>query len=331
MRRRERRGPIPDLFGHPVIGTVVDTGDSDNINGSRFTTGIRAGAVSSISAFVVGPVDEPPHDQFQLAVYADSDGAPSRRLATTPSGRLEPDAWNTLPIRVVLQPLTSYWLMYNTNGTNLDVNNLTYTPIPGNPLDNAIRSHRTARVVQQGERITAVADLRPMVASVIVISLFAAWRRRRAGIVLLVGFVLALLIAWALRETIFDPYGADYPSGHALRAAYVACAFCLVVTGRVARVAACVFVALIAVAAVYTGPHYSEEIIGGVLLGWAIATAARALAGDVTSKPVDPVIDVRDRAPGSEVRGEARRHRTNRSALAVQLTMGVYAGIGRCL
>ena len=288
------RGPIPELFGEPVVGTVVDSDDSENINGSRFTTGIGGGTVLSISAFVAGPVGEPPHDQFQLAVYSDADGAPSRRLAATPTGRLQPDAWNTLPVRVVVQPRTSYWLMYNTNGTSPSVNNLMYTRIAGNPLDNAIQSHLTARLAQQGDRITAVADLGPMVAAIILIGLVATRRRRRAGIALLGGFVLALLIAWALRETIFDLYGAAYPSGHALRASYVACAFCLVVPGRVARVAACVFVALISVATVYTGPHYSEEVIGGMLLGWAFATAATAAAGEVH---VEPALDLRDRAP----------------------------------
>ena len=173
------RGPIPELFGEPVVGTVVDSDDSENINGSRFTTGIGGGTVLSISAFVAGPVGEPPHDQFQLAVYSDADGAPSRRLAATPTGRLQPDAWNTLPVRVVVQPRTSYWLMYNTNGTSPSVNNLMYTRIVGNPLDNAIQSHLTARLAQQGDRITAVADLGPMVAAIILIGLVATRRRRR--------------------------------------------------------------------------------------------------------------------------------------------------------
>jgi membrane-associated phospholipid phosphatase len=76
-----------------------------------------------------------------------------------------------------------------------------------------------------------------------------------------------------------------------LRATYVAVAFFSVVTSRVARLAAVLFVALIAVTAVYSGGHYSEEIIGGVLLGWAMATAARALAGDLTRTPVGPRVN----------------------------------------
>src|SRR6185369_3559443 len=95
---------IPDLFGRASIGTTVDGDDSENIYGSRFTTGIRAGPLDSISVFVAAPVDEAPHDQFQLAIYDDSAGVPGHRLATTASGRLVPDRWNTLAIRAVLEP-----------------------------------------------------------------------------------------------------------------------------------------------------------------------------------------------------------------------------------
>ena len=129
-----------------------------------------------------------------------------------------------------------------------------------------------------------------MVIAIVIVSLLATTRRRRAGIVLLIGFVLALLVAWIVRETLFDPYA--YPSGHALRATYVAVASCLLVRSRAARLAAGLFVALVAVTAVRTGGHYSEEILGGVLLGWAMATAAGAFAGDLKRVPAAPAAGV---------------------------------------
>jgi membrane-associated phospholipid phosphatase len=273
------------VFGRPVIGTAVDGDDSQNIYGSRYTTGIRAGALESISVFVAAPVDKAPNDQFQLAIYDDSSGAPGRRLATTGSGRLVPDAWNTLPIRAVLQPVTSYWLMYNSNGTNTTVNNSTISPVPGDPLDNAIRSYPT----QLGTRITSAGDMRQMVVAIVAISVLAARRRLQTGMILLAGFFLALLIAGAVRDTMFDPY--LYPSGHALRATYVAVAFFFVVSSRVARLVVALLAALIAVYTVRTGSHYSEEVIGGVLLGWAIATAAKAVAGDATRASARASID----------------------------------------
>jgi membrane-associated phospholipid phosphatase len=286
-------GAVPDMVGRAAMGPVVDSLDSDNINGSRFTTGSRAGALSSISAYVAAPVDESPNDQFQLAIYEDAGGAPSHLLATTASGRLVPDAWNTVAIHALLQPSTSYWLMYNTNGTTGAVNNLTYVRVVGTPLDNAIRSHRTDRLVRLADRTTAAGALIPTAVAIIVLSLVAARRSPRAGAVLLVGFLLANFVTWVLKETTFDPY-ASYPSGHAMRATYLAVAFCFVVTWRGARLVAALFVALIAVASVYSGGHYSEEVIGGVLLGWATATAAKALAGDPTKARVPPAVDVDD-------------------------------------
>ena len=93
------------------------------------------------------------------------------------------------------------------------------------------------------------------------------------------GFVVSLLIVWMVRRVLSDPY--LYPSVRIARH----------LRGRrlllrchlhLARLAAGLFVALIALTTVRTGGHYSEEVIGGVLLGWAMATAAKAFAGDVT-------------------------------------------------
>jgi hypothetical protein len=303
----EEPGAIPDLFGRPVIGTTVDGDDSQNIYGSRFTTGIRAGRLASISVFVAAPVDEPPHDQFQLAIYGDSRGVPGRRLATTESGRLVPDAWNTLPISAEVAPRTSYWLMYNSNGTNVAVNNTTYTAVAGNPIDLAIRSHQPARPSLLADRLTAPADMRPMVAGIVLTAgLFAATGRPRAGIVLLVGFVLALLAAGAVRAHLFDPY--SYPSGHALRSTYVAIAFCFAVPSRFVRLAAGLFVVVVSLASVHTGGHYTEEVLGGVLLAWTIAFAAMAFGGKGT-RAVHPnpgldtasVIDLTDGTSGQVV------------------------------
>jgi membrane-associated phospholipid phosphatase len=291
---------IPDVVGNPVIGTDVDYSDSQTINGSRFTTGARGGAVTSMSAFVAGPTDESPNDLFQLAIYEDSGGAPGDRVAATASAELMPDAWNTVAVHAVLQPRTSYWLMYNTNGTSPALNNVTYTPVTGAPLDSFIRPtsirKEPTRGMQLADRITGVGDFRPMLVAMILISLLAAWKRRRAGIVLLAGFVVALLIAGLLRETSFLPYGS-YPSGHALRTAYVAVALCFVVRARGVRIAAGLFVALVCLAAVYAFGHYAEEVIGGLLLGWGIAAIAVAFAGDPEGSRSDPAPSVDRRQP----------------------------------
>ena len=63
--------------------------------------------------------------------------------------------------------------------------------------------------------------------------------------------VVSLLLAWMVRRALADPY--LYPSFHALRATYVAVVFCFVVTSRLARLAAGLFVTLIALTTVRTG------------------------------------------------------------------------------
>jgi membrane-associated phospholipid phosphatase len=294
------RQAVPGLFGNPTIGSAVDGGDSNNINGTRFTTGIRAGELSSISAYVVGPVDEPPHDQFQLAIYEDARGAPRRLMATSSVGRLVADDWNTVTISARLDPTTSYWLFYNSNGTSGAVNNLTYSPLVGNPLDFELRSRWTVEAARVADRITAIGNLTRMTLAIVVVCLLMAPRRPRAALVFLLGFALLSLVTVVMKDILFAPY-SSYPSGHASRVTYVAVAFCSLVAWRGVRVAAVLFVAVVSVAAIYTRGHYSEEIIGGVLLGWAFATAARAFGGDLTRSEPDMPNDATRPPPESVI------------------------------
>jgi hypothetical protein len=102
-------------LGRTVVGSQVDSGDSNEINGGRFATGAAAGTVSSMSVFVAS-VDAAPNNLFQLAIYSDSNGLPGALIASTASGTLTANAWNTLPLTAPLSANTPYWLMYNTNG-----------------------------------------------------------------------------------------------------------------------------------------------------------------------------------------------------------------------
>jgi PAP2 superfamily len=295
-------GGIPALFGRASIGSVVDNSDSHNINGSRFTTGISAGPVESVSVYVAAPVDVAPYNQYQLAIYDDAHGAPGRLVASTSSGTLTPDEWNTLPISAVLEPKTPYWLMYNTNGTNGGVNNLTLTPVSGFPLDTLIRLHRSESLKRRAEQTTAIGGLVPMVIAVIALAAVAARRRLRDGAALVIGFAAAMFVGWVVLTTLFTPLGG-YPSGHALRVTYVAAAMAYLVPRRGVRLGGSLVVVLVGVASVYAHGHYSEEIIGGILLGWAFATGASAFVSDSASRVRGPasrarhdmgVIDLRE-------------------------------------
>jgi hypothetical protein len=114
-------------LGDAVAGTTIDSGDSDVMNGSRFTTGSSGSTVSSMSVYV-GAVDSTAgHNQFQVAIYADANGAPGALLAQSGSGTLTANSWNTLALSASLKANTAYWLMYNTNGTSGSVNGMGYT------------------------------------------------------------------------------------------------------------------------------------------------------------------------------------------------------------
>ena len=112
-------------LGNAVAGATSDSGDSNYLNGSKFTMPSTAGTVASLSVFV-GAVGAAPGNQYQLAIYTDSAGKPSALLAASATGSLVANSWNTLPVAARLQANTPYWLMYNTNGTAVSVNDMKY-------------------------------------------------------------------------------------------------------------------------------------------------------------------------------------------------------------
>lgn len=114
-------------LGNTTVGSTLDSGDANNMNGSIFRTGSAPSTVESMSVYV-GPVSAAPNNQYQLGIYADNNGVPGTLVASSATGTLTPNAWNTLPIKASLNSNTGYWLMYNTNGNN----NMYYAPM-GNP------------------------------------------------------------------------------------------------------------------------------------------------------------------------------------------------------
>ncbi|WP_239151815.1 PQQ-dependent sugar dehydrogenase [Virgisporangium aurantiacum] len=109
--------PAPQRIGYTQVGASTDTGDMNHMNGSRFVTGSEPATVTSMSVYAKA-VQAAPNNQYQLAVYADANGSPGARVATSPSGTLTANSWNTRPVTAALAPNTAYWLMYNTNGDN---------------------------------------------------------------------------------------------------------------------------------------------------------------------------------------------------------------------
>ncbi|MDB5077852.1 MAG: Mo-co oxidoreductase dimerization domain protein, partial [Chloroflexi bacterium] len=119
----------PCRLGYTKVGSLKDAGDSNNINGSRFTAS-SGGTISSMSVYV-GAISAAPNNQYQLAIYTDTNGVPGTLLASSATGTLTANSWNSIPVSATLSPNTAYWLAYNTNGTS-NLNSLQYdSPVTG--------------------------------------------------------------------------------------------------------------------------------------------------------------------------------------------------------
>ncbi|WP_159401045.1 Ig-like domain-containing protein [Streptomyces sp. NRRL B-24484] len=122
-------GLPPKTIGSNTVGTLVDDTDSNHLNGSKVTTGSTAVPLTSLSVHVAG-VSAAPNNLYQLAVYTDNAGSPGTLVVATGSGTLTPNAWNSVPVTTTLAPNTSYWFVYNSNGTSSTVNNMHYSTGP---------------------------------------------------------------------------------------------------------------------------------------------------------------------------------------------------------
>ncbi|SNY03735.1 PQQ-dependent sugar dehydrogenase [Paractinoplanes atraurantiacus] len=114
--------PSAPRFGFDQVGGSLDSGDMNYLNGSRFVNGATALPISQVSVYLKA-VQAAPANQFQVAIYADANGSPGALVASSTSGTLTANAWNSRPVTATLAPNTAYWLVYNTNGDN----NMSYT------------------------------------------------------------------------------------------------------------------------------------------------------------------------------------------------------------
>ena len=113
-------------LGVTTAGNLIDSDNSNVVNVTRVTT-LEGGRVVSLSANV-GAVDASvSRRSFQMAIYAANGSVPGALVAASGTGTLVANSWNTVPIAATLSPNTPYYLAYNTNGTNANVNNLRST------------------------------------------------------------------------------------------------------------------------------------------------------------------------------------------------------------
>jgi hypothetical protein len=122
----------PTLYGKSTVGAARDSQDQNAMNCVKYTTGGLSGTAASISIYVKGGVDAA-NKSFQGAIYTDngSGTSPTTLLASSTSGTLAPDAWNTATITASLSASTIYWLCANNNSGIDTLNNWAYDDAAG--------------------------------------------------------------------------------------------------------------------------------------------------------------------------------------------------------
>jgi hypothetical protein len=122
-----------------MVGPLTDTGDSSYLNAVPITTGNLPAHLVSVSVNV-GAIDAALTAQsYQVAVYTNTTvgcpagvtSCPGMLLASSPTGTLRANSWNTLAFATPIAVAPPYWLVYNTNGTTAAVNNVTYAATGG--------------------------------------------------------------------------------------------------------------------------------------------------------------------------------------------------------
>jgi hypothetical protein len=112
------------VLGYNVDGGTTDSSNSNVINATKFTA-TASGTIDTLYAYVGATIGANPNNKGQMAIY--SGATPSTLLASSASVDLTASSVNAFPISSVsVTNGQTYWLAYNTNGTNGTQNNLRY-------------------------------------------------------------------------------------------------------------------------------------------------------------------------------------------------------------
>jgi membrane-associated phospholipid phosphatase len=167
--------------------------------------------------------------------------------------------------------------MFNTNASAPEANNMAYQPGTSDPIDRSIQRPRAMWLDSLAHLLGALGS--PTAAIVIMLCL-AAWISRRSPLVaiaLLATLGVGIAIEAGMKAWLLYPASSGYPSGHALRAVFLAIAIAYAVPRGPIRVAAVGIAMLVCLSRVYVGEHSWYEVVGGALAGCALAAAAIGL------------------------------------------------------
>src|SRR6185437_533355 len=102
---------------------AVDSGEENTMSGSSITVGAQSVSVSSVTVWI-NSAQAAPNNQFQAAIYTDNGGQPGSLVVASSSHTIVPQSWNTVPLSATLSANTKYWLLYDTNSTVPNLNEM---------------------------------------------------------------------------------------------------------------------------------------------------------------------------------------------------------------
>ena len=73
-------------------------------------------------------IDVAPHNLLQVAIYTDNAGKPGTKVVASDS-QTAVEGWNTVALTTTLAANTKYWLLYNTNASSHELNELDNTAL----------------------------------------------------------------------------------------------------------------------------------------------------------------------------------------------------------
>lgn len=119
-------------LGYTQVGTSIDKGCNQTLDGYQITTGSSGSTAISVSVYATN-VAAAPANEFQVGLYTDGGGHPATLVAAGAIGSLVEGGWATATLAATLAPNTTYWLMYNGNGQNYTNNYLRLDGDPNEP------------------------------------------------------------------------------------------------------------------------------------------------------------------------------------------------------
>jgi membrane-associated phospholipid phosphatase len=161
-----------------------------------------------------------------------------------------------------------------------------------------LQSRPAALLDRSGEALLLLGSVEAMSALVLAAALIA-WRGygRGAAALVIAGYIAALVVELGMKLLLshagppseFNRYARirppsgdfdlhnSYPSGHAMRVAYLAVVVNWLLAARILRTAVAALVVVVCLGRVYMGAHWLSDVVGGVLLGLTCALIVRAL------------------------------------------------------